>query len=82
MKNQNLCSDCSGEPLTADQRRTVTVDQHAHWQKCLAVSDDELDDDLNQVPWPEMNPPSRRKDSDLARVLDLLDNLPKGKDSK
>ena len=41
-----------------------------------------LDDDLIEVPWPEVNPPSRRKDSELARVLDLLDNLPRGKDSK
>ena len=43
--------------------------------------DRELDDDLIEVSWPEVNPPSRRKDTELARVLDLLDNLPTGKET-
>ena len=58
------------DPLTADERRSVTDDRR----------EDDLDD-LIEVPWPEVNPPSRRKDSELARVLDLLDNLPRGKDA-
>ena len=58
------------DPLTADERRSVTDDRR----------EDDLDD-LIEVPWPEVNPPSRRKDSELARMLDLLDNLPTGKDA-
>lgn len=42
----------------------------------------ELDHDLIEQPWPEVNPPSRRKDSELARMLDILDNLPRGKDAE
>jgi hypothetical protein len=37
-------------------------------------------DDMIEVPWPELNPPSRRKDSEVNRVLSILDNLPTGKD--
>lgn len=58
-----------------------------HFQRSLATDDqgrDEidrgLDDDRVEVPWPKINPPSRRKDSEVTRLLDLLDNLPTGKE--
>ena len=39
--------------------------------------------DLDELELAELNPPAAvRKDSELARVLDLLDNLPTGKDSE
>ena len=44
--------------------------------------DRELDDALVEDPWPEVNPSARRKDSELQRVLDILANLPRGKDSE
>ena len=85
MNSHPSCSDAAGS-------RAVTVDQHLHFQRSLVTDDkgrdlidrrldDDVLDDLIEVPWPEVNPPSRRKDSELARVLDLLDNLPRGKDA-
>ncbi len=56
-----------------------------HSRRSLATDDqgrDEidrgLDDDRVEVPWPEVNPPTRRKDSEVTRLLDILDNLPTG----
>ena len=65
--------------LAADNR--VSVDRHAEFQKSLTnreTFDDDIDD-LIEVAWPEVNPPSRRKDSEINRVLSLLDNLQAGK---
>jgi hypothetical protein len=57
-----------------------------HASRCLSTdgrgvdrTDRNIDDDLIEVAWPEFNPPSRRKDSEVGRMLDLLDNLPRGK---
>ena len=65
---------------------SISVDQHRHFQRSLATDDqgrDEidrgLDEDRVEVPWPEINPPTRRKDSEVARILDILDNLTSGK---
>ena len=55
-----------------------------HFRRSLATDDqgrDEIDRDLIEVPWPEVNPPSRRKDSEIGNLLDLLANLPTGKES-
>jgi hypothetical protein len=42
---------------------------------------DEIDEiDEIDAPWPEFNPPSQRKDSEVNRVLSILDKLPTGKD--
>ena len=39
-------------------------------------------DEIDEIdaPWPEFNPPSQRKDSEVSRVLSILDKLPTGKD--
>jgi hypothetical protein len=63
--------------LAADRR--VSVEQHAAFQKSLTGFDEDFDD-LIEVAWPEVNPPSRRKDSEINRVLSLLDNLQTGKE--
>ena len=67
----------------------TTNGRDGHFQRSLSTNDqgrDEIDrelgDDLVEVPWPETNPPSRRKDSEVARMLDLLDSLPTGQDSQ
>jgi hypothetical protein len=67
-----------------------TTDSHdRHFQRSLATDsqgrdeiDRELGDNLIEVPWPEVNPPSRRKDSEVARMLDMLDSLPTRKESQ
>ena len=65
--------------------RKVSVNDHAVFIASLLTQadHDEIDaelDDMIEVPWPELNPPSRRKDSEVNRVLSILDNLPTGKD--
>lgn len=65
------------------ERKTISVSGHHEWRESLSAPDsrfDEIDDDMIEVPWPELNPPSRRSDSELNRVLSILDNLPTGKD--
>ena len=72
------------DPAT-NRQRTDTAEAEQHALRSLLTDDvgrdaiDRDDDDLIEAPWPEFNPPSRRKDSDVSRVLDLLDNLPRGK---
>ena len=74
--------------LTDDQRRPVSVNDHAHFRHCISTDDrgvDEIDrelDEMIEVDPGDFNPPSRRKDSEVARMLELLDNLPTGKDSE
>ena len=78
--------------LTPDQRRPLTVAGHHQFREGISTDprpfdevDAALDDDLIEVPWPEVNPPSRRSDKELGRMLDLIDNLPistNGKDGK
>ncbi len=59
-----------------------------HFARCISTDNrgvDEIDrelDEMIQVDPGEFNPPSRRKDTELARMLAILDNLPKGKDSQ
>lgn len=95
MKNTDPCREApvkKHEPLaldlllTKDQRRTVTPEVHQAFRESISsevrtfdMIDAELDDMID-APWPELNPPSRRKDSEVNRVLSILDNLPTGKD--
>ena len=73
--------------LTEDERRTVTVDDHLHFRKCLATDSlgrDEIDRELDEmivVDGYNREPSSRRSDREIARVLSILDNLPRGKDA-
>lgn len=66
----------------------VTPDDQLHFQRCISTDergvdaiDRDLDDDL-VVPWADINPPARRKDSEVSKLLDLLDNLPTGKETE
>jgi hypothetical protein len=76
------------ERLLTDDQRRVTVEDHLHFQKSIRTDErgiDEIDrmlDEQIEVDPENFSPPSRRKDDELARILDLLDNLPKGKDSE
>ena len=59
-------------------RRKLSIMEHELWAKSLLS-----DNDLDELELAELNPPAAvRKDSELARVLDLLDNLPTGKDAE
>ncbi len=71
---------------TLAETNAVDAADH-HFRRSLATDDegrDEidrgLDDDRVEVPWPEVNPTTRRKDSEVTRLLDILDNLPTGKE--
>ncbi len=74
--------------MKADGQTGVAASATEHFLRCRSVDDrgvDEIDRDLDEmieVDPGDFNPPSRRKDSELARMLDLLDNLPTGKDSR
>jgi hypothetical protein len=65
---------------TQDQRRT-TVDDHAHFLRCISTDErglDEIDlmlDEHLQVDPYNGDPPSRRKDKEIANLLGLLDSL-------
>ena len=61
--------------------------QYRHFERSISTDnqgrdeiDRELEDDRVEVPWPEVNPPTRRKDAEVAHILDILDNLPTGKE--
>jgi hypothetical protein len=61
--------------------RKVSVNDHAVFiESLLTQADHDEIDDMIDAPWPELNPPSRRKDSEVNRVLSIIDNLPTGKD--
>jgi hypothetical protein len=69
--------------LTDDERRLrVSVEAHAKFRQSLAAPiGDELDDELDEHivcdPY-SGDPPSRRKDSEVSRMLSILDNLERG----
>jgi hypothetical protein len=75
------------DPAT-NRQRTDTAEAEQHALRSLSTDDagrdaiDRDDDNLIEVPWPEVNPPSRRKDSEIGKLLDLLDHLPTGKESR
>ena len=57
------------DPLTADERRSVTVDEHQHFQRSLqAAEESDFDPGV-------FNPPSRLKERDLNRTLAILDEI-------
>lgn len=55
----------------------VTVAEHGHWQRGLSSESqaDDLDDDLINVDPYSGDPPNRRSDKELGRVLSILDEL-------
>jgi hypothetical protein len=57
----------------------VTVNDHAAFRAGLVPADGE---DLDLLPAADVNPPARRKDSEISRVLEIIDNLPTGKDAE
>ncbi len=70
--------------LTAYQRRTVSVNDHLAFRVRMADEmeaarqreiDQMLDEEIEIDPFGG-DPPSRRSDKELARMLDLIDNLP------
>jgi hypothetical protein len=56
----------------------VTVTEHEAFRASLENhAGDEIDIDAG-----DLNPPARRKDSEINRVLSIIDNLPTGKDAE
>ena len=77
--------------LTPDERRTVSVDDHHHFQKSIStdatgrdlidqMKDDDLYDMIEVDPY-NREPSSRKSDASLGRLLAILDSLPTGKDA-
>lgn len=65
--------------------RRLSVQRHQEWriklaqqQQAVAGSADLIDDDLIEVDPYNGDPPSKRKDAELDRVLALLDSLGRG----
>ncbi len=91
--NQPASCETAGEPIaldmlvTADPRRTATVNDQLHFQRCISTDErgvDEIDrkiDDMIVDPY-ECHAPTRRSDKDLGEFLSLLDSLETGKDRK
>jgi hypothetical protein len=76
--------------LTEDERRPLTVEQHAAWRESISTPQafDEVDleiDRINVVDPFVSGTNNRRSDRELSRMLDLIDNLPisdSGKDGQ
>lgn len=68
------------ELLTSEYSRRLTVAGHHAWRESLSAqqtADDDFDDLIEIDPF-NGDPPSKRKDSELARVLAVLDSLERG----
>jgi hypothetical protein len=72
------------EMLISNDARRVSVEQHEAFQKSISRPcdkwdeiDDQLDDMIHVDPY-NGDPPSRRKDREISRVLGLLDSLERG----
>jgi hypothetical protein len=76
---------------TQDQRRTVSVAGHHQWRESIASArpfdeiDREIDEDFDDLI--EIDPyvtgtNNRRSDRDLAKMLELIDNLPISENGK
>jgi hypothetical protein len=66
--------------LSEDERRPLSVEQHAAWRESISTPQafDEVDleiDRINVVDPHECHQPSRRSDKEVASLLDLLDSL-------
>jgi hypothetical protein len=72
------------EMLISNDARRVSVEDHKAFRDSLtdrSAAWDEIDDHLDemiQVDPYNGNPPSRRKDREISRVLGLLDSLERG----
>jgi hypothetical protein len=69
----------------SEYQRRVSVDAHLHFQKCISVDDREIDEDFDDLV--EIDPyvtgtNNRRSDRDLAKMLELIDNLPISENGK
>jgi hypothetical protein len=67
------------EMLASEHARRVSVDCHAAFRASLAPKpldefDDELDDEIQVDPYAG-DPPSRRSDKAISRILAVLDSL-------
>jgi hypothetical protein len=70
------------EMLVPPHARRVSVAAHHAFRRSLAVSqcdplDDLIDDEITVDPY-NGDPPSKRKDKELNRVLSILDELERG----
>lgn len=70
-------------PLTEEEKKgrvIVSVNDQADWQHSLLTPADEDDifDDLIEADPHIPNPPSRRSDRELSRLLAILDNVNSG----
>jgi hypothetical protein len=68
-----------GEALSESFGRIFAIPDEELEHSLLTPADEE---EVDEVSWPDRNPPERRKDSEISNLLELLDNLPTGKDSK
>ena len=61
--------------LTADQRRPLTIDKHQQLRDSLlaAVTDDDLDDDIDPCLLDRL--PRRRSQTDADNLLRILDEI-------
>ena len=87
------CRDCKRSEveldglLTADERRTVSVETHQAFRESLAKPsqfdevDAALDEEIQVDPYVS-GTNTRRSDKELARMLDLIDNLPISENGK
>ena len=67
-----------GELLQSDPAALLRRLKLLEVEKSLAAIDDELDEMIQIDPF-SGDPPSRRKDKEVSRLLNLLDNLATGK---
>jgi len=69
------------ELLATDYARRVTVEDHLHFQKSIRTDErgiDEIDrmlDEQIEVDPYNGDPPSKRSDKEISRVLSILDSL-------
>ena len=62
--------------VPAHSRRCLTVNEHQAFREALnpARPDKDFDDLIQTNPY-DFNPPSRRSDKELSRVLSILDSI-------
>ncbi len=74
--NEPLAADLEGELTT---RRPVTINEHALFLDSLLTEadHDEIDEFVG-----EFSPSQTKSGKEISRLLNLLDNLPRGKDSE
>ena len=75
---------CYSDEDTAIALRKLSDALSESFGRIFAIPDEELehslltpadDEEVDEVSWPDRNPPSRRSDKELGRLLDILDTL-------